>query len=56
VIGDSLVPYKYSASFITDPTREILSLGDVIEKEFEDAVRLFLVKTNDFLRVDWVYI
>lgn len=38
VIGDSLVPYEHGASFIPDPTREILAFGDVIKKELEDAV------------------
>lgn len=56
VIGDSLIPYEHGASFIADPTREILSFGDVIEKELEDAVRLFLVEADDLLRVNWVYI
>lgn len=56
MIGDSLIPYEHGASFIADPTREILSFGDVIEKELEDAVRLFLVEADDLLRVNWVYI
>lgn len=56
VIGDSLVPYENGASFIADPTREILSFGDVIEKEFEDAVRLLLLEPDDLLCVNWVYI
>lgn len=54
VIGDSLIPYKNCASFIADSTREVLSLGDMVEKEFENTVGLFLVKSDDFLRVDRV--
>ena len=54
VIGNPLVPYKDGPSFIADATREILSFGNVIEKELEDAVRLFLIEADDLLCVNWV--
>jgi hypothetical protein len=54
VIGYSLIPYENSASFIADPTREVLSFGDVIKKKLENTVGLFLIESDDFLRVDWV--
>jgi hypothetical protein len=54
VIGYSLIPYENSARFIADPTREVLSFGDVIKKKLENTVGLFLIESDDFLRVDWV--
>jgi hypothetical protein len=54
VIGYSLIPYENSTSFIADPTREVLSFGDVIKKKLENTVGLFLIESDDFLRVDWV--
>lgn len=54
VISDPLIPYKDSACFIANPARKVLSLGDVIKKELENTIGLFLVEPDNLLRVNWV--
>lgn len=54
MISDPLIPYKDSAGFIANPARKVLSLGDVIKKELKNTVGLFLIETDNFLRVNWV--
>jgi hypothetical protein len=54
VRSNPLIPYQNSLGFVSDPTLEISSLGNVIKEEFEDTFRLFGVVANDFAGVYWI--
>jgi hypothetical protein len=54
VRSNPLIPYQNSLGFVSDPTLEISSLGNVIKEEFEDTFRLFGIVANDFAGVYWI--